>query len=177
MWSIVVNTQLPVKCLTTVPCKVFHTLSITNVAVLRKASKICLQIMKAQTASHRPSNKEKKVRKNFIKKHPCIPMVRHGGGSMLWGNFSSPAKGKLVRLCKKIYEANYIAVQDESLLCLTHTTWGTDVVQAKKSLVQSEHSHQLQSSRKLLPEVYFFLNGSCQKVRFWPERCIQYISK
>ena len=49
------------------------------------------------------------------RKPGTIPMVKHGGGSiMLWGCFS--AAGRLVRIEGKINRAKYREILDENLL-------------------------------------------------------------
>ena len=46
-----------------------------------------------------------------------IPMVKHGGGSiMLWGCFSAAGNGRLVRIEGKMNGAKYREILDENLL-------------------------------------------------------------
>ena len=54
--------------------------------------------------------------------HPknTIPTVKHGGGSiMLWGCFSSPGPGALVRLEGKMDGAKYRKILNENMLTST----------------------------------------------------------
>ena len=51
------------------------------------------------------------------KKPGTIPMVKHGGGSiMLWGCFSAAGTGRRVRIEAKMNGAKYRTIRDENLL-------------------------------------------------------------
>ena len=53
----------------------------------------------------------------FWRKRGNIPMVKHGGGSlMLWGCFSVVGTGRLVRIKGKMNRAKYREILDENLL-------------------------------------------------------------
>ena len=56
--------------------------------------------------------------KRHVWRKPCtIPMVKHGGGSiMLWGCFSAVGTGRLVRIKAKMNRAKYRAILHENLL-------------------------------------------------------------
>ena len=45
-----------------------------------------------------------------------IPMVKHGGGSILWGYFSVAGTGKLVRTEEKMNREKFSEILDENLL-------------------------------------------------------------
>uniref|UniRef100_A0AAZ3RK11 Uncharacterized protein n=1 Tax=Oncorhynchus tshawytscha TaxID=74940 RepID=A0AAZ3RK11_ONCTS len=55
--------------------------------------------------------------KNHAWRKPgTIPMVKHGGGSMLWRCFSAAGTERLVRIEGKINGAKYREILDENLL-------------------------------------------------------------
>ena len=54
---------------------------------------------------------------HFWRKPGTIPMVKHGGGSiMLWGFFSAAWTGRLVGIEAKMNRAKYREILDENLL-------------------------------------------------------------
>ena len=57
------------------------------------------------------------VKRHFWRKPGTIPMVKHGGGSiMFWGCFSEAGPGRLVRIEGKMNGAKYREILDENLL-------------------------------------------------------------
>ena len=57
------------------------------------------------------------ARHHIWRKPGTIPMVKHGGGSiMLWRYFSAAGTGRLVRLEGKMNRAKYREILDENLL-------------------------------------------------------------
>jgi hypothetical protein len=56
--------------------------------------------------------------KSHVWRKPCtIPMVKHGGGSiMLWGCFSAARTGRLVRIKGKMNGVKHREILDENLL-------------------------------------------------------------
>ncbi|CDQ70431.1 unnamed protein product [Oncorhynchus mykiss] len=57
------------------------------------------------------------VKRHVWRKHGTIPVVKHGGGSiMLWGCFSVAVTGRLVRIEGKMSGAKYREILDENLL-------------------------------------------------------------
>jgi hypothetical protein len=57
------------------------------------------------------------ARRHIWRKPGTVPMVKHGGGSiMLWGCFSVAVTGRLVRIEGNMYKAKYREILDENLL-------------------------------------------------------------
>ena len=57
------------------------------------------------------------AKSHIWRKHGTIPMVKHGGGSiMLYGCFSAAGTGRLVRTEGKMNGAKYREILDENLL-------------------------------------------------------------
>ena len=57
------------------------------------------------------------AKRNVWRKPGTIPMVKHGGNSiMLWGSGSEARTGRLVRIVGKMTRAKYREILDENLL-------------------------------------------------------------
>ena len=57
------------------------------------------------------------TKRHVWRKPGTIPMVKHGGGSiMLWGCFSAAGTGRLLRIKLKMNDTKYKEILDENLL-------------------------------------------------------------
>ena len=86
------------------------------------------------------------AKRQVWRKPGTIPMVKHGGGSiMLWGCFSLARTGSLVGIEGKMNRAKYREILDENLLQSLRTSdWG-EVLPSNRTTTLNTHPRQRRS--------------------------------
>ena len=101
------------------------------------------------------------------RKPDTIPMVKHGGGSiMLWGCFSAEGTGRLVRVGRNMNGAKYREILDENLL-----QSAKDLRLGQRFTFQGDNdpNHSAKSTQEWLQDMSLnFLEWPCQSLGLNP---------